>query len=87
MSETLPRLLPGSDVGGGGACSESGHVMRSSVLNVTFDCARTRAMFPAAATGGSAHEQDWVPGYVGYVVVPASAGLSRLCFTRSAGRS
>jgi hypothetical protein len=57
--------------------------MKSSILNITFDCAdaRSQALFWAAATGGTATEQDATPGHVEYTVVLPGAGVPRLYFT------
>ncbi|HSZ42220.1 MAG TPA: VOC family protein [Trebonia sp.] len=57
--------------------------MKSIILNITFDCvdARSQAMFWAAATGGTAAEQDGTPGHVEYAVVVPGPGVPRLYFT------
>ena len=57
--------------------------MKSTILNITFDCAdaRSQALFWAAATGGTPTEQDATPGHVEYAVVVPGPGVPRLYFT------
>jgi hypothetical protein len=57
--------------------------MHSTILNITFDCTDTRAQatFWAAATGGTAHEQDSAPGHAEYAVLLPSGDMPRLYFT------
>jgi hypothetical protein len=57
--------------------------MHSTILNITFDCtdAAAQAMFWAAATGGSARQQDVGPGGAEYAVALPSPGAPRLYFT------
>lgn len=57
--------------------------MKSTILNITFDCAdaRSQAMFWAAVTGGTAEEHDATPGHVEYAVMVPAPGAPRLYLT------
>lgn len=57
--------------------------MKSTILNITFDCAdaRSQALFWAAVTGGTAEEYDATPGHVEYAVVIPGRDAPRLYFT------
>lgn len=58
--------------------------MYARILNITFDCAdaRAQAMFWAAVTGWTAHEQNGNPGHVEYALVPPAGSVTpRMYFT------
>ena len=57
--------------------------MYASILNITFDCAdsRAQALFWAAVTGWTAEERDATPGHTEYAVVPPGESTPRLYFT------